>query len=169
MDRRRPPQESAPQDDEAPPVTQEDNGVGDLNSEEEEFDEDDDDDEELDAACDEATRESILALPRGAKRDGVATHDKAKHESIPARPCGAKRDDEAELNDEAELDDALGNGICYEGNEVRYKDDGGREDKGKTASVLCAGNLPRPQVATALFGSTKVVGSEKTQGKTGQG
>jgi hypothetical protein len=169
LDRRRPPQESAPQDDEAPPVTQEENGVGDLNSEEEEFDEDDDDDEELDAACDKATRESISALPRGAKRDGVAAHDKAKHESIPACPCGAKRDDEAELNDEAELDDALGNGIRYEGNEVRYEDDGGREDKGKTAPVLCAGNLPRPQVATALFGSTKVVGSEKTQGKTGQG
>ena len=68
---KRPPKTTKP-----PPITQEDDGFGDLASEEEEFDEDDVDDEEFDAngiaAHDEATRESISARTRGAKRDGDA-------------------------------------------------------------------------------------------------
>jgi len=111
-----------PKTTKAPPVTQEDDGFGDLASEEEEFREDDVVDEELDAngiaARDAATRESIPARPRGARRNSCgrpknsfprsgddlddnddeelnATHDEATLESISACTRRAKRDGDA--------------------------------------------------------------------------
>jgi hypothetical protein len=115
------PKKAPPKMTKPPPITQEDDGVGDLDSEEEEFDKDNDDNEELNAACDEATRESTSARPRGAKCNGGAddwtnggrpknslpkttddlddddeeeldaARDEATRESISARPRGAKR------------------------------------------------------------------------------
>jgi len=106
------PRKAPPKTTKPPPITQEDNEYDDLASEEEEFDEDNVDDEEVDAngvaPRDEAFVESILACPRGAKRDdgahdvsrpkeSVAPRDEAHRfiESISACPRGAKRDDGA--------------------------------------------------------------------------
>jgi hypothetical protein len=106
------PKKGLPKTTKAPPVTQEDDGVDDLDSNEEEVDSEDDEGLEDDvAARDEATRESIPARPRGAKRDGGAddrtnsgrpkedddkeldaARDEATCKSIPARPRGTKRD-----------------------------------------------------------------------------
>ena len=139
---------------------------------------------ELYAARNEATLESILACPRGAKRDGGASNrtDEATLESLPARPRGAKRDGGGTDNATRESIPARPRGAKRDGSASNWTD-GGRpknslpkstgnldyndeepdngdikdmslEDEGETTPRWRAGTH-HPQVSTALFGSTE--------------
>jgi len=114
---------------------------------------DDDDDEELDAARNEATRESISARTRGAKRNGDANErTDGDHPKIALlKTTGDLAYDDKKLD--------------HGGTE--YEED--LKDDGRTAPTVWA--EPPPHVSTALFGSMEVFGSTtsgKNQGITGQ-
>ena len=90
----------------------------------------DNDDEELDTACDEATRESILARTRGAKRDSDA---KDRTDGGCPKIALLKTTSDLAYDDE-ELDDG------------DTEDEEDLEDDGGTAPIVWAGNPPPPCV-----------------------